>query len=536
MGCAALLSAQAARAEEPRLPSEPPVLGDTTVEMLDVPDAFDAGDPFDVNLRLAYDYSSRSAPIRRESNVSQTGLATGGYVSDTMDVATYKESTQRLIPEIQLGIFRDLALTVRMPVILSDSRRLDARGDAANQPLATAGLINSDGSSEQLFSPDFESPTRSGIEYLAIGLDWGVMNQFRHPARPNWVIGVEGRFNVSEPMRACNANPKEGQKECADPADRNRNGRADTFGEAFNDADEALWGDLTGEPEGNFSGAQKPGVSRGTTALEAHAYVSRRLKYIEPYTGVSALFEFQNKNTAYGPFNLEGSLVNHPPLRGTVIAGMTVVPWEQPENFRRISIDLRAQGTYVSEGRDYSELFDALGSSDAASLRNPNFTEYTAHPALAGLGDSPDPSDLDPALQQEVAQSPSVVDTSSNRVNFTGLTDVQQHGDYKFSIQFSWLASKYVRFDLGGSWRVIQEHFITFDQACNPDVTRQVLRSGPCKTDDTTASEAASGEVAWKAGGLPNPHHRKVINDPGQRFKVDTSHGLRTWLRASVLF
>src|SRR5690606_4304627 len=149
--------------------------------------------------------------------------------------------------------------------------------------------------------------------------------------RPNWVIGVEGRFNVSEPMHACNAQPKEGQVKCAHDADINRNGVADPLGSEF--------GDLTGEPEGNFSGAQKQGVSRGTTGLEAHAYVSRCIKYIEPYTGVSALFEFQGKNTAYGPFNLEGSLVNHPPIRGTVIAGVTVIPWEQPEKYRRISID-----------------------------------------------------------------------------------------------------------------------------------------------------------------------------------------------------
>ena len=520
-GCAVLLSTQVTLAAEPILPSEPSVLRDTAVDLLDVPDAFDAGDHFDFNLRLAFDHSSRSAPIRRESNVSQSGLTTGGYVSDTMDVSTYYQSTQRLIPEIQVGLFRDLALSVRLPIILADSRRLEARGDAANQPLATAGLINPDGTTEQLFSPDFEAPTRSGIEYLAVGLDWGLMNQFRNPGRPNWVIGVEGRFNVSEPMHACNAQPKEGQVKCAHDADINRNGVADPLGNEY--------GDLAGEPEGNFSGAQKPGVSRGTTGLEAHAYVSRRIKYIEPYTGVSALFEFQGKNTAYGPFNLEGSLVNHPPIRGTVIAGLTVIPWEQPEKYRRISIDFRARGTYVSEGRDYSELFDALGSSDARSLRNPNFTSYTANPGLTNPGDDPD-------LIREIAQSPSVVDTSSNRVHFTGLTDVQQHGDYKFSIQFSWLASRYVRFDLGGAWRVIQGHIITFDQACNPNVTQQVVRSGPCKVDDTTAEEAANGQVAWKAGGLPNPHHRKVINDPGQRFSVDTSHGIRTWLRANVLF
>jgi hypothetical protein len=342
------------------------------------------------------------------------------------------------------------------------------------------------------------------------------MNQFRHPARPNWVVGVEGRFNVSQAMRACNENPAAGQVKCAYDADINRDGTPDDLGSSFDE--------LAGEPEGNFSGERSPGVSKGTTGLEFHAYVSKRIRYIEPYTGVAALFEFQGKDTAYGPFNLEGSLVNHPPLRGTLIAGLAVIPWEQPENYRRIALDFRVRGTYVSEGRDYSELFDALGSSDAYSLRQPNFTDYTANIPDGGSLD-----DLDP-------NAPSVIDTSSNRVHFTGLTDVQQHGDYEVRAQFTWQASRYVKFDVGGAWRIIQEHFITFDQACNPDITRQVARSGPCKIDDTTAEEAANNEIAWKAGGLPNPNHRKVINDPGQRFVVDTSHGLRAWVRASVLF
>lgn len=488
------------------------MLSDTSVDLLDVADAFDGQDMFDFSLRLSFDHSSRQTPIRRETNISQPGLTTGGYVVDTMDVATYRESTQRLVPDFTVGLYHDLALSVRLPVILADNRRLDARGGSASQPITTAGLEG-----EQLFSPDFESPTRSGIEYLAVGLDWAVMNQFRHPARPNWVFGVEGRFNVSQPMRACNENPKAGQVKCAYESDINRDGNADDLG--------PLYDDLQGEPEGDFSGDRGgPGVSRGTTGLELHAYVSKRLRYIEPYTGVAALFEFQGKDTAYGPFNLEGSLVNHPPLRGTVIAGLAVIPWEQPEKFRRISIDFRVRGTYVSEGRDYSELFDALGSSDAPSLRKPNFSSYTANVPEGGSLD-----DLDP-------NAPSVVDTSSNRIHFTGLTDVQQHGDYEVRAQFTWQASKYVKFDVGSALRLIQEHFITFDQACNPDVTRQVVRSGPCKQDDTTAEEAANNEIAWKSGGLPNPNHRKVINDPGQRFVADASYGVRAWVRASVLF
>lgn len=495
-----------ARAEEPTLPSEPLILQDSAVDLLEVPDAFDTQDHFDIDLRLGFQHQSRSAPIRRETTISQTGLTTGGYLSDSMDVATYKESTQTLLPEVRIGIFRDLALSVTLPIILSNTRRLEERNGSSQNPLATAGLEG-----EQLFSPNFEAPTRSGIENLGVGLDWAVMNQFRNPSRPNWTVGIKGLFSVSEPMHACNKNPAEGQVSCAYDADINRNGKNDLLGPAY--------GPLEGEPEGNFNGDRGPGVSRGTIGVEAHGYVSKRLRYIEPYTGVEALFEFQKNNTAYGPFDLEGSLVNHPPLRGSIVAGVAVIPWEEPENFRRISIDIRVRGTYVSEGRDYSELFDALGSSDAPSLRQPNFTSYTAN--------------QDPLTR---AQAPSVVDPSSTRVNFTGLTDVQQHGDYELKAEFTWQASKYVKFDLGGAWRVIQEHIITFDQACNPDVTQQVARSGPCKINDTTAEEAANGEVAWQSGGLPNPNHRKVIDNPGQRYRVEASNGMRTWLRASVLF
>lgn len=492
------------KADEPIMATEPSVLRETTVDLLTVASSFDKDDAFDVNLSLGFEHQSRKAAIRRETNMR--AATAGGYTSELMDVATYRQSTQRLIPRIAVGIFHDLQLSVTMPVILADNRRLEERNGSASQPITTMGLEG-----EQLFSPNFQSPTRSGIEYLGVGLDLAIMNQARKPARPTWVMGIEGRFNVAEPMRACNDAPKEGQVQCAYEADINRNGDSDPFGPEY--------GDLAGTPEGSFNGQRKPGVSRGTTALEAHAFVSRRIKYIEPYSGVSALFEFQGKDTAYGPFNLEGTIVNHPPIRGSVVLGIAVIPWEEPEKFRRVVFDFRVKGTYVSEGRDYSELFDALGSSDAQSLRQPNFTDYT-------LNQDPD----------TVAEHPSVVDTSSQRVNFTGLTGVQQHGDYEVKGQFTWQASKWVKFDVGAGWRIIQEHLITADQACNPDVTNQVIRSGPCKINDTTSDEADAGKVAWKSGGLPNPHYRKVIDDPGQRFKVETSNGVRAWFRASVMF
>jgi len=386
-----------------------------------------------------------------------------------------------------------------MPVILSDDRELngvDGTDSAAQQSLVLRGAPG-----EQLFSLPFKSPTRSGIEYLAVGMDFGLMNQARDPTKPTWVVGLEGRFNVSEAMHACNKAPKAGQVDCAYPSDINRSGTA---------------GDDPNTPslEGSFSGKRDPGVSRGVTGLEGHVFLSRRVKYIEPYGGFRALFEFQNSDSDYGATDLQGSLVNHPPLRGSMIAGIAVMPWEVRDAYQRLTLDLRFTGTYVSEGRDYSELFDALGSSDVPSLRNPQFAEYMANPNPVG------------------ADAPvSVVDPNSQKVYFTGLTDVQQHGIYTLNGSVTYQAGEYVKFNVGAGYTFVQGHFVTFDQACNPDFNKDVNKSGPCHTATSTTSTTGQS-----ATGIPNPNYRKVINDPGLRFKVDNGTSLDAWISATVMF
>jgi hypothetical protein len=235
------------------------------------------------------------------------------------------------------------------------------------------------------------------------------------------------------------------------------------------------------------------------------------VKYIEPYGGFDVLFEFANADSDFHSTDLKGSLVNHPPLRGTMTVGIAVIPWEIRDAFQRLTIDARFQGTYVSEGRDYAELFDALGSSDAPTLRSPLFSDYMANPVA------------------EAANTyPSVVDPNSQKVYFTGLTDVQQHGEYTFSISTTFQAGEYVKFNAGGGYTLIQGHFITYDQACNPNFSNNPTQMGPCRTGDQ--------ESGYTATGIPNPNFRKVINDPGKRFKVDDVNGLDAWISATVMF
>jgi hypothetical protein len=482
-----LCLSQSGWAQEPRRAGEPKVLREPA-EFTNVIDAFDDDDPWDVQFTLGYQHTWKSATIRRETHSPQPQLSSGGYTATNLDVAKYSESTSRLNLELNLGVYHDIALIVRAPVILSNDRELEATGSSgANQAVNLQGIPG-----EQLFSLPMTSPTRSGFEYLALGIDFGILNQWRDETKPTWVFGFEGRFSVSEPMHACNASPPAGQVKCADQSDVNRNGVSDPL--------------TNGQPlEGSFTGTRDAGVSRGTTGLEIHTYLSKRVKYLEPYGGISALFEFQNSGSDYGAADLKGSLVNHPPLQGSMVFGMEVVPWEVLDRFQKLAVDMRFTGTYRSEGRDYSELFDALGSSDAASLRYPTYAQYQDDPTT-------------PALD-------SVANVASQRVYTNGITDVQQHGTYTLSTGVTMQMAEYIKLNVGGALTWVQGHVLTFDQPCNPDFSSDLGDSGPCQAGGGT-----------QITGIPNPNYRAVIDTPGRRFRVADSTAFDAWINATVMF
>ena len=515
---AGLVVAGEAHADEPRKVTEPRVLREPS-EIVQVADSFDDDDMFDLHLSLGYQHTWKNARILRETNVLQNGLGTGGYTVANMNVAKFEESTARLNTRADIGVYKDIAIVVRMPVILSNDRELtELDGSGAQASTVLAGAPG-----EQLFMLPFKSPTRSGIEYLALGMDFGIMNQARNKTKPTWIIGGEVRLNVSEPMHACNNDPRPvnagasaNQLKCAHPNDIDRDGETNEAAYQVDDLSTSDPNDTIQLDEGP-GGSRQAGVSRGTTGLNFHTYLSRRVKYIEPYGGFDVLFEFPNESSDYKAVDLKGSLVNHPPLRGSMIVGIAVIPWEVRDAFQRITIDGRFTGSYVSEGRDYSELFDALGTSDAQSLRYPQFAEYR---------ENTDPATSDAA--------PSVVNANSQKVYFTGLTDVQQHGVYTFSLSASYQAGEYVKFNAGGSYTLAQGHFVTFDQACNPDFNNDPGAAGPCRTG--SPPENPGDESTFAATGIPNPNYRRPISDPGHRFKVDDLNALDVWISATVMF
>jgi hypothetical protein len=465
-----------ARADEPLAAREPALMSEPA-EITNVVDAFDKNDPFDLNLVLGFQQSWKNAKIRRETQLFQPGLETGGFIPATENVASYSSSMSTLLVGADVGVYHDLAIILRAPIILNWSQNLgDLDGSAAVSKQRLA-----DPSGGQLFSVPFASPNRSGIDYVSAGVDWDIFNQERDATKPTWLVGVEGRIPVGTPLHACNATSGYSGVECPDPA----------------------------HPDEN----RDPGISRGMYSVGARTFWSRRFGYVEPYSGFSFRADFPSSGSDFGKYNPQNNLERMPPLLGSFTMGMEVVPWEQREQYQRLSADLRFTGTYHSPGRDYSELFDALGSSQAASLRAPNPAAYMRNPAFPGTGPNPPPE--------------SIADPSSEQIFFTGITEQQAFGSFEMSASATYQAGEYIKFVAGGAFGYVQSHLVTAADTCNP-TSSDINTAGPCTT------RGPGGQII--VNGVPNPDHRDVIDLPGHRFSVDDTTIVTLWVMGVVMF
>lgn len=403
----------------------------------DVVDAADDHDPFDLNLSIGFARSITTGNIQRE--IAGTGVRPGE--PSYTNVAQHRRLENILMLGLEVGVYRDVMVYARLPLVLSDERSLRAP--------STAGMALGD----LPFRVPFNSPTRSGIDYLTLGAAWSITNQARMPSYPTWVLMLEGRFGIGVPLHACSTETMPGAS-----------------------------GPCRGEYDS--SGGQQfvsdPGISGGTNALRIETRVSRRMGYVEPYLGFAYQQAFLAGSEKYfSPGGeLPGVVHRRPPVLGELTAGFAVIPWEQRAHYQRFTLDLRGQFAYVSAGRDYSPLFDALGVSADPSLTSTNYE--VADPSAA----SPD---------------------SLRRSYNYGLTDTQAHARLGARAAIEMQAARYVRFTLGVSVFYNTPYLISSTDPCNPNAT--VGEADP--------------RVGTCSSGILNPSYRASIDTPGRRFRLD---------------
>lgn len=432
---------------------------------VDVVDSFDDGSTFSFRLSAGYTYQRRTASIQREARVSDA--LTGMGQVQFRDVGQYVESTSTLLVNAELGLFHDLALTFGLPIIVSNSRELRAPESPGPNDGNNALLDGwtQDGRATGLFSVPFRAPDRAGIDQVRVGLAWSILNQQRDRTKPTWTIRAEWRPPVGDVLHACNADAPPGTAQCPLPSS------------------------IPNIPAGTVAAtgaaarpgtAGSPGISRGLHGIYFQTAVARRIGFFEPYAGLDILAEFPLRSTPFRYFDTPyGQLASYPPITSTLTIGAEVIPWENRETWQRFAIDLRVRGTYRSQGRDYSPLYDALGSSLSRPLNDPGC-----------------PSNVrgaDGSCQ------------AGRDVYFDGLTTVQSYVTIASQLSLSIQPVKFFRLDLGGGISWASQHLITATDACNPGET------------------VPSAHPEWRGGcvndSAPDPTHRPVIDQPGGRFR-----------------
>ncbi|MCA9581203.1 MAG: hypothetical protein KC416_05375 [Myxococcales bacterium] len=396
----------------------------------DVIDALDGEDPFDFNVRVGFERRVTLGTVEREDP-----RANAHGTENFLDVANHEHVRNTLMLGVDIGLYRDLALFARFPIVLSDDRSLSlpANVDAAD----VADTLSETGptGTEPLFSVPFQSPTRSGLDYFSLGLAYAIFNQYRDPHFPTWIWMIEGQIAVGEPMNPCfDVQPATASARCY--------------------------------------GGTDPGASEGLHGLRIETRASKRYRYLEPYMGFAVWLRWPGPSSdLFSPGgDLEGFLHTTPPTEASVTLGTAIIPWENRGRSQRVALDLRGKADYVSEGRSFSPLFDALGTSQNDALRTATLECPTCTASVA----------------------------------FSGLTDTQAHARLGGRAAIEIQAAQYIRFVLGGALAFSPPYYLTYADACNVSITASTgdPRQGACRT------------------GITNPHHRSVIDTPGKRFRL----------------
>lgn len=492
LGLAALLGAGVSPARADERPLR--LMRDPT-SFTDIIDAFDDDDPFDVNVHLGYLRTADRGTIKREVTDPNTNKRSRETIAESEQV------TSQLMFGLDVGLYKDLMAFVRLPLILSDARSLSLPGGKTSDGLTGAGgpLFDPNdygGAGGPLFSVPFESPTRAGFDYIGIGLGWAVLNQARHAWQPNWVFLLEGRRAIGTPLKPCKQ--VQGDTVCGTAAV----GGQDIDGDGIED----------GTAHG-FKGTSA-GSSRGLSGISFETRLSRRYRYVEPYGGIGVLIQWASTASKY--FNpsgdLKGAIHTLPSQQAHATLGATVIPWENRGRFQRFAVDIRTTTTYLSQGRDYSALYDALGTSQHAELARPAFEGVmnVADPDAATLTRC-DPNDPNGSNCYVGAKVP-----------FYGLTDVRARLRYGLRLGLEMQAAEYVRFGFGTGLSWITAHAITSADPCNPNAS------------DPSRGETYRGSTC--GAGVVNPNHRGTIDLPGRRFWMTGEFVLDLYATATAQF
>jgi len=383
----------------------------------------------DINLSATWDYSKKTAKITRE------------WIRDGKNVDVrellYEENIQQLLLDLRVGIFHDIELRLRAPLIFKEQRGLSFADDVlgtgpnANSTLCcqidtTTGegsqLADDPGRDTKLDPrhPIISEPNsrhRAGLGDMTFGLGWSPFVDHKDEAYPTLTL----RADITAPTGK--------QRSPSDLA--------------------ALV-----ESEGGS-------VGRGMTVFDLSLGVSKRMRADTPSFDPYILIGAELPVAAEG----QKKLGMEPPIKGRFLIGTEILVYESKDQKQRYAFDFGFQTKYVSTGRTYSEMSEFL----------PNFNRTAPEARAKTAGADPTIPVLDKDYIYEDLTNPAHYSNQVSGASCGGimgiacgeLNQVDQYLELAGTVAFHAQFTEYSLIRISGQLQHETGHFLTNEHTGN---------------------------------------------------------------------
>ncbi len=303
-------------------------------EITRVATAFEAKNPFDVNLDVGFSRTWRQGNIVRESHPPSGGIA------DVLELH-YSEMTNQLPMRAAVGLYHDLELHVSTALVFSDQKSWSYTGGTTE---ASSTIFNNVldkrctpgptctplASAQPIFAVPGSS-YRAGLGDVVVGFSWAPLSDQKDDTKPKWVVSLDYQIPTA----------------------------------------------MVDNPAQSTTPSATGGIGDKVHRFNLSTALSKRLGAVDPYIKFSYSLPVQAsgswnncnaggaqlaypENCGVGPWTPKETGIKPQHLAG-VLFGAEFYLYDAPEKHQRVGIDIQLGGTWVGEGRIPNELSDALG-------------------------------------------------------------------------------------------------------------------------------------------------------------------------------
>lgn len=407
----------------------------TAAEFTSIMSAADKGDPWDGVLGVRYDWLMRQSSISREyiCDSTEPGCPAESGVVRRSEVDSLRD-THFMNIDLRIGLYRDFEFFATFPFAVRDRSSLSFSSGVSR---ANSTVFPSVGPG--LFEVPHNAAVRRGFGDMSLGLRVAAMNQFRNRHHPTLVLTATYTA-----------------------------------------------------PTGTVRRAGGNGVGEGLHKIRFDIAASRRIAFFDPYFGLFAQYmaPATTRNTLFKDYGKNQDHVGPGPELGLNLGGEFYI-WNPPKDEKQpdkfATVDLGFNARYRFQGREYTDLFDAFGTSPCAG----------------------DAGCVSPTSSKNLMAYNLTTDGASHAITYMdGITNVSSYGVFSTWVGISVQPVKYVSMGFRFTYAYETGHFLT--NASPGDALKSAGGSTPLSNADGTRDF--------------NPVFNSDVDLPGFRFYSEGAH------------